>query len=263
MNKPIQNEAAVVRRRDLKNGYHSLIFEPFAPSRAPRPGQFLHIKLPGSTVYFRRAFSVASIPEPGRVEIIIKVFGRGSGLLSRMRHGDKVDILGPLGNCFRLPPKTATSLIVAGGVGFPPLLYLADHMVKSGIVAESIHFFYGGRSSGDIIERSRIKKQGVKFHPVTEDGSFGQKGLVTEVVSNLVKQNPKAKYRLYGCGPEGMLKAVDELGRSLAIKGQISMEAPMPCGIGVCLGCVVPLVDGGHARVCHDGPIFEIGEVAL
>ncbi|MFH1687101.1 MAG: FAD-binding oxidoreductase [bacterium] len=176
MTKPVCSQAVLVRRRNLKNDYHSLIFEPFAPSSEPRPGQFLHIKLPGSTVYFRRAFSVAAVPDKSRVEIILKVFGRGSALMSRLRPGDAVDILGPLGNGFKEPPRTTSPLIVAGGVGFPPLLFLAARMVAGGFDPKLIHFFYGGRTTADIIQRSRIKKLGVQFHAVTEDGSFGRRG---------------------------------------------------------------------------------------
>ena len=98
---------------------------------------------------------------------------------------------------------------------------------------------------------------------MTEDGSYGEKGLVTGPVERYIKSGDKAKMRLYGCGPDGMLRAVNELGLRLGVPGQLSLEAPMPCGVGICLGCVVPLVKGGYARVCQDGPVFEIGEVAL
>ena len=111
--------------------------------------------------------------------------------------------------------------------------------------------------------RARIKKLGVNFHPVTEDGSVGEKGLVTKPVEDFIQSNKKSRMRIYGCGPEGMLKATDELGIRHGIPGQISLEAPMPCGIGICLGCVVELTKGGHARVCCDGPVFNIGEVKL
>ena len=87
--------------------------------------------------------------------------------------------------------------------------------------------------------------------------------MVTDAVDDFVRANKSEKLRLYGCGPEGMLKATDQLGLRHNIPGQLSIEAPMPCGFGVCLGFVVELRRGGHARVCCDGPVFEIGEVLL
>lgn len=215
-------------------------------------------------MFFRRAFSVASVSvTKHEIEIIFKVVGRGTRLMTELRKGDVVDLLGPLGQPFRFPRKTEQAILVAGGVGFPPLLFLTARLIEKGHDPGRIDFFYGGRTSMDVIERSRIKRLGVNFHPVTEDGSTGEKGLVTESVEELLIDRGAKKVRLYGCGPEGMLKATNNLGLRLGIPGQISLEAPMPCGIGVCLGCVVPLVKGGHARVCCDGPVFNIGEVAL
>jgi len=264
MTKPACHTSFLCRRRNLGNDYYSLVFEPFAKARSCRPGQFLHLKIPGTNLYFRRAFSVAAVDAAGaRVEIILKVFGRGSGILSRMHKGDEIGILGPLGVPFRLPDKKDEVVMIAGGVGFPPLLFLATGMIARGFDPARIHFYYGGRGAGDIVERSRIRKLGVDFQPVTEDGSFGTKGLVTTPVRRFLGEHADSKTRIFGCGPEAMLKAVDVLGQELGVPGQISLEAPMPCGIGVCLGCVVPLTAGGHARVCHDGPVFDIGEVAL
>ncbi len=87
--------------------------------------------------------------------------------------------------------------------------------------------------------------------------------MVTKPVEQFIKNNTDKKLRIYACGPEGMLKASNDLGLKYKIPGQVSLEAPMPCGIGICLGCVVPLTKGGHARVCCEGPVFNIGEVVL
>jgi len=264
MMKPRSQKTVLTKRRDLKNGYYSLVFDSIVNVGKYLPGQFLHIRTPASDVLFRRAFSVAAISESeSSLEIIMKVVGRGTRCLAVLRKGDSVDILGPLGNPFRLPKKSERALLVAGGVGFPPLLYLASEMIRRGHDPKMIEFFFGGQKSCDLIERARIKKLGVIFHPVTEDASVGEKGFVTVPVEKLLSDSNAGKMRLYGCGPQGMLKAMNDLGLRYNTPGQISLEAPMPCGIGVCLGCVVPLVSGGYARVCHDGPVFEIGEVIL
>jgi dihydroorotate dehydrogenase electron transfer subunit len=254
----------VKKNRHLSNDYHALTLGPLSRAGKCRPGHFVHVQLPETEVYFRRPMSVAAInPETDEMEFIFKVFGRGTAILSRFCKGMEINIMGPLGNTFTMPRKNETSLLVAGGIGFPPLLYLATEMVRRGFDPGAIEFFYGGRSSEDILERNRIKKLGVNLRPVTDDGSFGQKGLVTEAVDRHIIEHPKKNYRIFGCGPDPMLKAADALGLRHRIPGQLSLEAPMPCGIGICLGCVVPLRKGGHARVCQEGPVFEIGEVLL
>ena len=264
MTKIACGDGSVVKYTDLKNDYYSITFKAFSRVTNCKPGQFVHLGLHHSDLLFRRAFSIAAVnPSNDEIELIFKVFGRATTQMANLCKGDTVSLLGPLGNSFTLPKKSETTLIVAGGVGFPPLLYMADEMVKKGYAPESIHFFYGGRSGADIIERKRIKKLGVNFRPVTEDGSVGEKGLVTKPVEQFIKESNSARIRLYGCGPEGMLKAVNDLAIRMEVPGQLSLEAPMPCGIGVCLGCVVNRADGGHSRVCVDGPVFEIGEILL
>lgn len=264
MKRPVCDQIPLSAHRELGHDYYSLVFSPFAAARDCRPGQFFHIRIPGTDILFRRAFSVASADAgSGEVEIILKVFGRGSRALAHLHPGDKVDILGPLGNGFDEPPADAIVVMVAGGIGFPPLLYLAQHLIAKGRHPGSIQFFYGGRSAADIIEIDRITSLGVGFHPVTEDGSLGETGMVTTPVQDFVSGRDKSTIFIVGCGPEAMLRATDGLARNFGVAGQLSLEAPMPCGIGVCLGCVVPLTEGGHARVCMEGPVFDIGEVAL
>jgi dihydroorotate dehydrogenase electron transfer subunit len=262
MIRPTSEDTFLVNVRDLKNQYYSMTFGPYSRAADCLPGSFLHLRLPSSEIYFRRPMSVAGIdPKKQQVEIIFKIAGRGTTILSRYRKGDRVDLLGPLGVPFAFPRKTERTVIVAGGVGFPPLLYLAGAMVKKGHDPKKMEFFYGGRQSCDLLERARIKKLGVNFHPATDDGSFGEKALVTKPVERFVAEHRGEKLKLYACGPDPMLKAVNELGIRYEVPGQLSLEAPMPCGIGVCLGCVVPLTAGGYARVCCEGPVFEIGEV--
>ena len=141
-------------------------------------------------------------------------------------------------------------------------MFFANRLIEQGHDPKKILFFYGGRSKSDIIERARFKKMGISLTVVTEDGSIGEKGLVTSPVKSYL-ENHDGPVQAYSCGPPGMLKAVNDLCLQRGIDGQLSLEAPMPCGFGVCLGCVVPLTAGGHARVCREGPVFEIGEVEL
>ncbi|UCD64800.1 MAG: dihydroorotate dehydrogenase electron transfer subunit [Candidatus Zixiibacteriota bacterium] len=264
MTRPTCEDTFLIRKRDLKNNFFSAVFSGYSGADRCRPGHFVHVQIPSTDVYFRRPMSIAAVSAGrGEVEVLFKVVGRGTRLLAGLHRNDRVNLLGPLGVPFSLPKKNETAVMVAGGVGFPPLLFLAAHMIEKGHDPKRIAFFYGGKSSEALIERNRIKKLGVGFYPVTEDGSMGEKGLVTGPLERFLKGGRSPRPRLYGVGPEGMLRAVDAVGLKLGVPGQISLEAPMPCGIGVCLGCVVPLTQGGHARVCREGPVFEIGEVRL
>ena len=264
MKKPTCVDTFVLKKRNLHNDYFALTLSSYPRARDCHPGHFVHVKIPSTNILFRRAMSVAGISAvDNEINIIFKVFGRGTRLMSDLHRGDPVNLLGPLGKPFSLPKQDERILLVAGGVGFPPLLFLAERLIEKGFDSKRIEFFYGGRSSVDILMRSRIKRLGVHFHAVTEDGSLGRGGLVTLPVTEFIEAHRRDKLRLYGCGPEPMLKAVNDLGMQYGVQGEISLEAPMPCGIGVCLGCVVPRVDGGHSRVCLEGPVFDIGEIAL
>jgi len=264
MIKPACIDTYIIKRKSLGGSYFTLDIGPFSKVKSCRPGHFVHIKIPSQEILFRRPMSVAGASvEDKSIQVIVKILGRGTSIMSNMRAGEKINVLGPLGVPFTLPPKNKKIIIAAGGVGVPPLIYLVEEMIKKGFNPKNINFFYGGRSSDDIIIRPRIKKTGINFYPVTEDGSFGTKGLVTKPISDFLNENNKENDYIFGCGPEGMLKAVNKLGCDYSIDGQLSLEAPMPCGLGICLGCVVELTKGGHARVCVEGPVFKIGEVNL
>ena len=264
MTNPTCADTHIKRKHDLHNDYYALTLADYPQAKDCRPGQFVHIKLPSSEILFRRAMSVAGAdPDRDEVDIIFKVYGRGTRIMGAMHEGDPLNLLGPLGKPFSHPDKSETAVMVAGGVGFPPLLFLTERLLAAGHDARKIVFLYGGRSSGDILYQDRINRLGVDFRPATEDGSVGRKGLVTDPMPYLIRPAGRAGLRLFACGPEPMLKAVNDSGMEYGVNGELSLEAPMPCGIGVCLGCVVPRRDGGHARVCVDGPIFQIGEIAL
>lgn len=262
MIKPTCEDTFLLKKRNLHNNYFSFTFRPYSQIKKCKPGHFIQLQLPETDIFFRRPFSIASVTSDGDIEIIFKIFGKGTALLANLKKGDRVNLLGPLGVPFTFPKKNEQTILIAGGVGFPPLMYLTVEMIAKGYDPKSIHFFYGGRTTDDIIEKKRLKKLGVNFYPATEDGSYGTKALVTKPVEDFIKSSD-AKMRIFSCGPTGMLKAADALGLQYNISGQLSLEAPMPCGVGICLGCVKEKTDGTHARVCCDGPIFEIGEIVL
>jgi len=269
MSKIKPQNCPVVSNRQLSKtgGYFSLRVAGFKAARKIYPGSFTHVKVAEVIdPLFRRAFSVADYdPASGELEIICKVVGRGTSLLARKKKGDRLDIVGPLGNRFTFLPKKKTAVIVAGGVGFPPLYFLAKELVGRGHNPDKIWFFYGGRSRGDLVEMKRIRQLGVKFVPCTDDGSYGKTGFVTEAVGRGMEQLDPEQTAVYGCGPEPMLAVLQDMAVEKGFSGEVSLEAPMPCGVGVCLGCIKRTLKAPqkYVRVCYDGPVFKLGEVEI
>ncbi|MCP4705475.1 MAG: dihydroorotate dehydrogenase electron transfer subunit [candidate division Zixibacteria bacterium] len=263
MSKIVVEDVLILKKKKLASDCFSISMAPFSKVKSIRPGQFVHMQIPNCSLFFRRAFSVYSVnTEEKSLEILFKVFGRGTKIMASLKKGDKLGLLGPLGNSFRKPKRNELAALIAGGVGFPPIYYFGKHLLDKGYDPDKLFFFYGGRGKSDLIELARLKKLGIKTILTTEDGSLGKKGLITSPLEEWITGS-KNKKVIYSCGPEGMLKAIDQLALKYNIQGQISLEAPMPCGIGICLGCIKPLRSGGNTRVCREGPVFDIGEVLL
>jgi dihydroorotate dehydrogenase electron transfer subunit len=255
------------KRLDKQGAYFSLTLDNFRPPRKICPGQFVHLRVAGVTdPLFRRAFSIADFdPGTGRIEIIYKIVGRMTSLMGRLSKGDGVDILGPLGNHFARIPKRKTAILVAGGVGLPPLSFLAGEMIGRGHDPGKIEFFYGGRSRDDLIILSRLRALGMRIVFCTDDGSYGRRGLVTEAAGERMRELSAGSCTVVGCGPEPMLRVLQDMTTESGFAGEVSLEAPMPCGVGVCLGCVkATRRDPTHfVRVCYDGPVFKLGEIEI
>jgi dihydroorotate dehydrogenase electron transfer subunit len=269
MKKIVPQRCGVIEnhRLDKAGWYYRLKLSGFVPPRAVHPGQFVHLKVaPGLDPFFRRAFSISDFDAAtGVLEIIYKVAGRGTTVLREVRPGTMLDLIGPLGNRFTVASKSQTAVLVAGGVGLPPVAFLARYVVDRGHDPKTVFFFYGGRTKEDLIDLPRLRRMGVNLILCTDDGSLGFKGMVTEAVTHHLSRFDGRRFHLYGCGPEPMLAALQEMALARRWSGEVSLEAPMPCGVGVCLGCIKPSLSapGSYVRVCHDGPVFKIGEVQL
>jgi dihydroorotate dehydrogenase electron transfer subunit len=255
------------RRLDKAGSYYQLKLDGFVSPRAVRPGQFVHLKVAsGLDPFFRRAFSISDFDSAaGVLEIIYKVVGRGTSRLREVGAKTNLDLIGPLGNRFTVPAKSKAAVLVAGGVGLPPLAFLARHLVDRGHDPKAIFFFYGGRTKADLIDLPRLRRRGINLFISTDDGSQGFKGMITDALMHHRLRFAADGFQVYGCGPEPMLAALQNLALTQGWPGEISLEAPMPCGVGVCLGCIKPSLSrpGDYVRVCHDGPVFKMGEVRL
>ncbi len=219
-------------------------------------GQFIMVRQAENTVdpYLRRPFSIMDISTDGKLDFVFKIIGRGTALLAEKKAGEKLDLLGPLGNGFLPDRKPHRAIIVGGGIGIPPLYLLTKTLLN--LKTQDITVILGGRTSRDIPLTDMFNKLGVTVVITTNDGSQGLSGVVTDPLKPLLEETVQLETVVYGCGPDPMLQAVTELARTHEIEAKVSMEEHMACGIGACLGCVVD-TDTGKQRVCKEGPVFD------
>ncbi len=214
----------------------------------------------------RRAFSIYDYDEAtGIADVLYKVFGRGSQLLSKVKAGEILDVLGPLGNGFELPREVEHLALVAGGVGIPPIYLLAKWQLRQGFDRKRITFFCGFTNAGERPMAERLDKLPIEKKYSTDDGSFAFKGYISDLLQvHLNDGSLGANPIICACGPDGMLKAVQRISRESGKRCYLSLESIMPCGVGTCLGCVVKQ-DGEDKflRVCREGPVFDANEVEL
>lgn len=227
-----------------------------APGRLPEllPGQFVQAKVEGSPeTFLRRPFSIHDVDfDANTIKLLIQVAGRGSAVLSKLTKGDILNLVYPLGNSFSTPSGNEKILLIGGGCGVAPLLFLAKHLNKAGLIPDIL---LGFRSRERIIEYQEYSKAGEVFLS-TEDGSAGEKGFVTR--HSILSAR---KYdTVFCCGPDPMLRAVAGYAREAGINCEVSLEKLMACGIGACLCCVVETVRG-NLCTCIDGPVFNINDL--
>ena len=235
-------------------------------SKKALPGNFCHLRVNESYYpLLRRAFSIHQVEkEKNNFELLFKVVGPGTQTLSEKKPGEKIDLLGPLGNSFSLPAKDENAVVLAGGMGIAPLFYLINSLLTRKFNPEKITLFFGVKRKDEYLLINEIVSTGIKFHLATEDGSSGYRGMITELfIQELRSRRFKAKRtKFYACGPNPMLQKVSEISRKFKLDCQVSLENHMPCGIGACMGCVVKTSEG-YKRVCKDGPVFDAREVIL
>jgi dihydroorotate dehydrogenase electron transfer subunit len=255
-------QARVAENRALGGGYFVLRLAGCAELAAAKPGQFVMIRGAwGRDPLLPRAFSLMSVaPAAGTADVLAKTVGRGTALLERSLPGAEVDVLGPLGTSFPAPDSDTVDLLVAGGVGLPPLYMQGELAAAQKLVARS-ELLYGGRGTKDLVLLDEMKAMGLTMHLTTEDGSVGAKGLVTRALEARLDAHRGKRVRVMGCGPNAMLWAVARLARDREVPCFISLEENMACGIGVCLGCAIPARSRPYRYVCSNGPVFDAADV--
>ena len=210
------------------------------------PGQFVEIAVPGC--YLRRPISVSDI-EGELLTIIYKIVGAGTAAMAKMQAGETLDILSGLGNGYDLEKAPDDVLLIGGGVGVPPLIYLAKQLRAQG---KHVRVVMGFNTRQEVFAEESFAALGCEVEVCTMDGSYGQQGVVTDRI-----EKPAPYY--YACGPMPMLRAI---AKTVGTHGQMSMEERMGCGVGICVGCSIE-TKNGVKRVCKEGPVFNVDELTL
>jgi len=261
---PIRARAQVVDQRVEGQIRRVVLRTPHWPGFAP--GQFLMLSpgpldavprldplLPRPMAVYRASPIAGGAAD---IEVVYKLSGRGTRLLAEARPGEGVGLVGPLGRGFPDPRTGTHAILVGGGTGIASLYELAARLAASG----EPQVLLGARTADEVMGLSDFRGLGVALEVATEDGSRGTRGLVTLLLERaLAKAGPAT---VYACGPTAMMRRAAELAAHFSRPCFVSLENPMACGFGVCLGCAVPRVGGGFGLVCRDGPVFEASEIA-
>ncbi|MCA1797491.1 MAG: dihydroorotate dehydrogenase electron transfer subunit [Desulfuromonadaceae bacterium] len=268
---------SVLYNRKMAPGYYCLgIAAPDYPALA-QAGQFVMLRITqGYDPLLRRPFGIfrtgvleganPQLPAQDYMEVVYKVVGHGTRLMTHLNPGDEVSLLGPLGEGFRLGSSTHAApqdaLLVGGGIGVVPLFMLAQRLVEQG---SRVRLLLGGRSCTDILAVTEFERLGVETYVATDDGTLGEEGLVTRVLERKLHKYPYAC--VFACGPMPMLNAVEHICTQAQAPLQVSLEALMACGVGACLGCVVKGREHSthhpdYLCTCKQGPVFDARELS-
>jgi dihydroorotate dehydrogenase electron transfer subunit len=246
-----QQELKVIRYESLNPRHFLLELQSPEPLPLILPGQFVQALVTGSpSTFLRRPFSIHALDyKKQTLTLLIQIKGEGTRQLGKMREGDTVNLLYPLGNSFSLPSAKEV-LLVGGGCGVAPLLFLAQFLNQHQIRPDIL---LGFRTREEVAEMDDYSRCGNVFL-TTDNGTEGEKGLVTD---HSLFQRERLPYRkIYCCGPDPMMKAIASIARMHRISCEVSLENTMACGFGVCLCCITP-TDQGNERVCVEGPVFN------
>ncbi|MCX6900380.1 MAG: dihydroorotate dehydrogenase electron transfer subunit [Verrucomicrobia bacterium] len=254
----VERTAQIISNERDTDAYFRLVLRAPEIARATQPGQFLHLRIPPlREALLRRPFSIFQA-NGETVSVLYKTIGKGTDALARMGAGEELSAIGPLGHGFTVPARGGeTPLLVAGGYGMAAMYLLAERSPQKGMV------FVGGRRRVDILCEAEFRKLGWEVRATTEDGSYGEKGMVTQSLLAELKRD-SGKRKLFACGPTAMLKAVAKIADEFKVPAEISMDEHMCCGVGVCLTCVIPVKTASgweYQRTCTEGPVFDSREV--
>lgn len=263
-----QVQSQILANQKLGQGCHKLILSSPLVAQSSRPGHFVHIRVnPFPYPLLRRAFSVYDTDGKETIAVVFKVVGTGTLHLSQKKPGEKLDILGPLGNNFTQLEPGQIGIMVAGGLGIVPVYFYAKVLQnKNG--NPPTYFLYGAKDRSELYCLEDTDQLKAKLFYSTDNGSYGFKGYLTQLLEQVIGKEKlqSDRIKIYACGPEPMLARLSDYAVANQLFCELSLEVGMPCGMGTCMGCVVKCRDGQahqivYRRVCCEGPIFKAGEV--
>lgn len=250
------SDLRLVSTEELSSDYFLMKFTQDEPLPEMFPGQFIEVKVDNSpTTFLRRPISINYVDrDTNELWLLIHAIGDGTRVLSALSRDSIVNMVYPLGNSFTMPEIASERLLlVGGGVGTAPMLYLGAQLHAQGFTPT---FLLGARTASGILQLDQFKRFGEVFF-TTEDGSMGEKGFVTQ---HSVLASQPAFSRIYSCGPKPMMMAIASYAKKNNISCEVSLENTMACGVGACLCCVEDTTKG-NVCVCTEGPVFNINQL--
>lgn len=229
-----------------------------------QPGHFVNVLTgDGFDPFLRKPFSIYTVDRKrGEISLLYSIVGAVTRGMSKKRAGDEIDLVGPLGGHL-FSPSTVDGvhhIMVGGGYGVPPLVFMSSEMRKVDPNVK-LTFLIGARHKDLLLCEAELIAAGVNLSVATEDGSRGIQGRVTDALRPILENTAGGPYSVYCCGPTPMMQAVGKLSAELSTPCQVSVEVAMPCGLGVCMACVIDLHDGRRVRCCTEGPVFDAENV--
>lgn len=258
-NKPVLVKGKVRKNKLISGNYGEIIIEAPTIVQRAKPGQFVMLsRWQIKNLLLKRPFSFYQIDtQRGVFTILYKIVGKGTEILSNSKSGDEVELIGPCGNSFSLPPKMDRIALVARGIGVATLLPLAEEAREEGI---EIYSFLSAREKTLLLGRDNLESLSSRTFYTTDDGLEGATGKVTSFLEELLKDNKVHFGAIYTCGSKRLARHIQELQQKYHFSAYISLEERMGCGIGACKGCVINTIYG-YRRVCKEGPVFPLEEV--
>lgn len=264
--------ATVTRNASCAEGFYLMRLEVPRFPAAIEPGTFVHLRLNETTrPFLRRPFSICDFfpaaDGSAQIDLLYEVVGEGTALMAHMQPGTTVSLLGPQGHGYRLTRPPAAPLLVGGGVGIPPLLYLAKRLIAAGHPPARVRVLLGARTAAALCLERDFRALGARVEIATDDGSQGRPGFVTALLSEAIAQETGGA-EILACGPTPMLKAVGAIARKTGVPCQLSLENRMGCALGACRACVWPVREPGseewhYETVCREGPVFDLQRLVL
>jgi len=249
----VDETVVIDENKKINDKYYKLSFNSVRLARHVKPGQFMQVKItPVSDPFLRRPFSYFRT-EGDRVEMLYEVLGRGTHILSQRKAGMKIQVMGPLGKAFTPKVRGRRRVLVAGGVGVPPLVFLAEK-------TKADYLLIGTKSKAEVLPKRELSQVKAEVRYATNDGSYGKKGFVTALLEELILEIGASKLFIQTCGPTVMMNAVMEMARRFDVPGEASMEENMACGVGTCLGCMIRTREG-WMTCCTEGPVFNFNRL--